>query len=275
MDQHPVPRQITTFEFKLIGFMTLKQFIFLLIFIPLGFIAYYLFPIPVLNIFLGLVIGGIGILFAFFPIYDRPLDLWIKDLYKQLTRPTQYFFSKKNKPVYYFDDLFFVSDPRQTAAHIESQEKLTAYLAKTQKKQREIGQSNTKKQKINFLFSNKSKTKGKNSEAAQLQNKTATSGKVNTYIIGKKKPFLTGIVKNHKLIPLPGVLIYIKDANSKILRLLKTNPHGVFATFNPLPAGEYFIELKDPNENFFFDTMKISIDSTNQKPLEFYSKELI
>jgi len=47
MEQHAVPRQITTFEFKLIGFMTLRQFIYLLVFIPLGVVVYFLFPIPV------------------------------------------------------------------------------------------------------------------------------------------------------------------------------------------------------------------------------------
>src|SRR5438270_526220 len=34
MEQHAIPRQITSFEFKLIGFMTLKQFLYLLVFLP-------------------------------------------------------------------------------------------------------------------------------------------------------------------------------------------------------------------------------------------------
>jgi F-type H+-transporting ATPase subunit alpha len=50
MEQHPIPRQITTFEFKLIGFMTLKQFLYILISIPAGFVVYKVFPIPILNI---------------------------------------------------------------------------------------------------------------------------------------------------------------------------------------------------------------------------------
>ncbi len=71
------------------------------------------------------------------------------------------------------------------------------------------------------------------------------------------------------------MLIYVKDEKGNILRLLKTNPHGIFATFNPLPAGEYIFEVKDPKNTYNFDTMKIKIEDTNPKPIEIFSKELL
>src|SRR5688572_7940001 len=111
MDQHPIPRQITTFEFKLIGFMTLKQFLYLVIFCPIGYIVANIIPIPIVNILVGVLIGGIGAAFAFIPIMDRPLDVWIKNMIKRLNSPTQYFFHKKNDPVYFLNDLFFIDDP--------------------------------------------------------------------------------------------------------------------------------------------------------------------
>lgn len=265
MDQHPIPRQITTFEFKLIGFMTLRQFLYLLVFIPLGFVTYYLFPIPLLNLLLGVMVGSLGLIFAFVPIYDRPLDVWIKNLFKRLTKPTRYFFSKRNPPIYYLENLFFVSDPHRTASHIESEEKLTTYLAQVKKKDEEIKKINQKKQTINALFK---KT------VSQTNTKVVVDQPTKTHTVGKT-PFFTGLVKNHKLIPLPGVLIYVKGSDNQTLRLLKTNPHGVFATFSPLPSGEYFFEFKDPNNNFFFDKMKIKVDSVNPSPIEAYSKELL
>src|SRR3989304_5650035 len=94
MDHHPIPRQITSFEFKLVGFLTIKQFIYLIIFVALGFVVYSLFPIPILNIFFALITAGAGAAFAFLPINDRPLDVWIKNLLKRLTSPTQYQFKK-------------------------------------------------------------------------------------------------------------------------------------------------------------------------------------
>src|SRR3990167_9905769 len=127
MDQHPVPRQITTFEFKLIGFMTLKQFIYLLIFLPLGYIVYQAVPIPLVNILLAIVIGAFGPIIAFVPFNDRPVDVVLKNLFKRLTSPTQYFFHKDNSALYFLNNLYFVSDPHQTIAHVESQEKLATY----------------------------------------------------------------------------------------------------------------------------------------------------
>jgi len=276
MDQHPIPRQITSFEFKLIGFMTLRQFIYLIVFIPLGIIVYFLFPIPLLNILLGIIVGSLGLFFAFFPIYDRSLDVWVKNLYRILTKPTQFVYSKHNKPIYYLDDLFFVSDPHHTASHIESQEKLAAYLKQKKAINMKAVVTNKQRLKIQSIIDEKAKSQLKQTPQQPASKQQATTPSAQTAVTnGKRSSFFTGLVKNHKLIPLPGILIYVRANNNQTLRLLKTNPHGVFATFNPLPQGEYFFELKDPNNNYFFDTMKISISSINQKPIEIYSKELL
>lgn len=270
MDQHPIPRQITSFEFKLIGFLTIKQFIYLVIFIPLGFIVYTIFPVPLLNILLGIVIGAVGAALAFLPINDRPLDVWMRNLFKRLTSPTQYVYHKQNQPLYFLENLYFATDPHRVFAHIESQEKLAAYLASKNPK----NQPATKKQTINQLFQTPTSALSplKPTKIASLPLSTPPSPIQSS---SPKKPFFTGLVKNHKLIPLSGILIYVKDKTGAVLRLLKTNPHGVFATFNPLPEGEYNFEIKDPNGTYFFDTMKIKIEAENQKPLEFFSKELL
>lgn len=90
-----------------------------------------------------------------------------------------------------------------------------------------------------------------------------------------KQPFLSGVIKNRKNIPLPGILVSIHDAGNTQLRLLKTNPHGVFATYSELAPGSYRFQISDPKDNYFFDTMNVTIDSDKQKPLQFYSKEML
>ncbi len=267
MDQHPIPRQITTFEFKLIGFLTVKQFIYLIIFIPLGFIVYYLFPVPLVNILLAIIVGGFGPALAFLPINDRPLDVWIRNLYKRLLSPTQYFYRKQNPPIYFLKNLVFDTDPHRVVAHVRSQELLNKYL---QTKKGPQPATNTKKQNINQLLQQPLKLK-KSSEKSPPTPPTPSPPPSKAV----KLPFFSGVVKNHKLIPLPGILIYVKDEKGETLRLLKTNPHGVFATFNPLPEGEYIFEIKDPKNTYLFDKMKIKISSTNEKPIEIFSKELI
>ncbi|NTW50586.1 MAG: hypothetical protein HGB19_12820 [Chlorobiales bacterium] len=71
------------------------------------------------------------------------------------------------------------------------------------------------------------------------------------------------------------VTVSLKDSSGKPLRLLKTNPYGVFATYSSLPAGEYALEIKDPKGSYFFDTMKITITTERPAPLEILSKELL
>ncbi len=271
MDQHPVPRQITTFEFKLIGFLTIKQFIYLIVFIPLGFIVYVIFPIPIVNILFGLLVGAIGLAFAFLPVNDRPLDVWIRNMFRRLTSPTQYQYRKNNPPIYFLKNLFFAADPHRIMTHIQSQELLASYLAKTSP-----AASSSQKQNINDLIHSPVLTKAKTQPAPSLP--TTTSADValaKKSLSTGKQAFFTGVVKNHKLIPIPGILIYVKDDQGQTLRLLKTNPHGVFATFNPLPEGEYNFEIKDSKNTYLFDTIKLKVENTNLKPLEFFSKELL
>ncbi|PIP15339.1 hypothetical protein COW98_03160 [Candidatus Roizmanbacteria bacterium CG22_combo_CG10-13_8_21_14_all_35_9] len=270
MDQHSIPRQITTFEFKLIGFLTVKQFIYLLIFIVSGIIVYYIFPIPYLNILAGLMVGLIGVALAFVPVNDRPLEVWIRNLFKRLISPTQYFYKKNNKPLYFLQDMTFSSNPSQITTHLDSQKKLSNYLS-TKNSQ----STNNKKQNINNLIQDTfaifvGKKPKQNQPVANFQQP------VSNFSYGPKHPFLTGSVKNKKNTPLTDILIYIKqEENSPPLRILKTNSHGIFATFNPLTLGDYLFQIKDPSNHYFFDTMKIKIEENNNQPIEIISKELI
>lgn len=259
MEQHPIPRQITTFEFKLIGFMTLKQFIYLAVFLPIAYIVARIFPIPVLNLLLGAAVGGFGIALAFLPVNERPLDVFLKNLYKRITSPTQYIYKKKNEAAYFFADSSSMADPQKASAHLESQQKLSQYLQQTNKAQADDeSKLNQTKQSLSSILNTPQESRTPTTPATE-----------------KVKPFIAGVVKNNKQMPLPGVLLYIKDEKDTPLRLLKTNPHGVFATYSSLPPGEYRVEIKDPKDTFFFDTMKIQLDKNNPRPLEIYSRELL
>jgi len=271
MEQHAIPRQITTFEFKLIGFLTIKQFIYLLVFFPVGYIVYAIFPIPILNILLGAIVVGIGVAFAFLPINDRPMEVWVRNLIKRLSSPTQYFFKKQNPGIYFLKNLVFTADPHRVMSHIDSQQKLSKYMSS----KTPVNSSN-RKQEISNLFSDSfSSLLGKKNRLQSSPVKVEPSI-VNLQTSNVKTPFLSGLIKNHKQTPLAGILVYIKkDPSADPIRILKTNSHGVFATFNPLPPSEYFFEIKDPKGNFFFDTIKFKVENVNEKLIEISSKELI
>lgn len=94
MENHPIPQDITGFQFKLIGDMTIKQFAYLAVGIFLGWITYILpiliyVKIPILITFVGL-----GVAAAFLPIEGRPFDVMIGNYFKALFSPTQYIYQK-------------------------------------------------------------------------------------------------------------------------------------------------------------------------------------
>ena len=282
MDQHPIPRQITSFEFKLIGFMTLRQFLYLVIFFPIGFLVFRLFPIPLVNIGLGALVAIFGLALAFVPINERPLEVWIRNFIHKLNSPTQFVFKKSNKPIHIFDELYFVADPHRVFSHIDSQKKLSAYLsqkAETKKKKKPVSVSSSQKEQVpaqkKILPSQPTSVVQEVVSAPPPSSFQQSSIQPSQPTLSDRQTFFTGIVKNGKQIPLPGILIYVKDSAGVSQRLLKTNPHGIFATYNPLPQGEYQFDIQDPVGMYFFDTIKIMVKAQNLSPFEIKSKELL
>jgi len=273
MDQHAFPRQITSFEFKLIGFMTLKQFLYLAIFFPLAYLVYSIVPVPIVNILLAVIVGGAGLAFAFIPIQDRPLEVWLRNLIKRINSPTQYMYHKKNNPVGILSNLYFVSDPHLTVTHVDTKEKLNAYLATQNKTQNDLPLDAKRRKQEIHVTDLLSQTKNTDPSTIKKSGSLTQGTKDAQQVL--KQPFVSGTVKNRRNIALPGILVTIKSSAGEQLRLLKTNPHGIFATYSPLSEGEYIFEASDPNGNYFFDTMNMHITKDQQNPIMLYSKEIL
>ena len=302
MEQHPIPRQITTFEYKLIGPMTIRQFGYVVLGGIFGYAAFLIMPIFILNYIAAIVVFCVGLAFAFIPINERPLDVFVKNFARRLNSATQYTFHKNNPPLSIMSDLYFESNPHITIAHADSKEKLSAYLA--QKKApvpSEDTGAHPRTGTIASLLSGKTKPKdhapvvvvaaptvpsvhttaqtdqpaasGEHSVTQDTTHHTATAPSATP---STKHPFLSGTAHNRKNIPLPGVLLYLKEpAGERTLRILKTNPHGVFATFKPLPAGTYVLDITDPSGNYQFDRQTIELSSADNHIIDVASKELM
>ncbi|MBI3103486.1 PrgI family protein [Candidatus Daviesbacteria bacterium] len=99
MEPHPIPQNVTTFEFHLIGDMTLKQFMYLA---AGSTIAYVLFVFvssayPLIAWPLIVISASLGFAFAFLPINSRPLDYWLGAFLKAVYSPTKRVWQKNNK----------------------------------------------------------------------------------------------------------------------------------------------------------------------------------
>jgi len=94
MENHPIPQDITGFQFKLIGDMTVKQFAYVAGGVFIAWL-FYLTPLIVfIKIPLMLLFGSSGAALAFLPVDGRPMDTMIKNFFKAVFAPTQYVYQK-------------------------------------------------------------------------------------------------------------------------------------------------------------------------------------
>lgn len=95
MENHPIPQDVTGFQFRLIGDMTVKQFAFLGGGGLLGWFFFAIMPIPALiKLPLAIGIAGAGAALAFVPIEGRPMDVMVINFAKALFTPTLYMYKK-------------------------------------------------------------------------------------------------------------------------------------------------------------------------------------
>jgi hypothetical protein len=94
IQQHPIPQNVTAYQFRLVGDMTLKQFFQLAGGIVVGLIFYatglpFFFKWPLVAIAVGL---GAGM--AFLPVQGRPMDQWLIAFFRSIYQPTIFTWEK-------------------------------------------------------------------------------------------------------------------------------------------------------------------------------------
>lgn len=97
MIEHPVPQNITSYEFRLVGSMTLKQFFELMAGVVMAYATYRtnLFPLIKWPIVILFVVFGVAM--AFVPIEERPLDQWFWAFIRAIYNPTKFYWRRSLK----------------------------------------------------------------------------------------------------------------------------------------------------------------------------------
>ncbi|MGB4965707.1 MAG: PrgI family protein [Microgenomates group bacterium] len=255
MGPHPIPRQITTFEFKLIGFMTLKEFGYMIVFAGLATVAYFLTPGETFKYISAALVFAIGIFLAFYKYNERSVDVWIRNLILKLFSSSQYYYHKKNEPPSFLQDIIY--DKKIAVLHADAQKKLTSYLGKAGK---------SEEAKVNI----EQKAPERVTEAISVAPATPEVAReapiapepVKTVVI-PEQPALSGIVKNGKDLPIPNILVYVKNKDGQVARILRTDNRGIFSTTKPLGDDQVTLEPKDSANRFFFDTLNVNPGATS------------
>ncbi len=114
MENHPIPQDVTGFKFKLIGSMTVKQFLYLLGFGIIATICFVLNINFLIRIPLVIFFSLIGCALAFVPIDGRPMDVMIANFAKTIPSENRYIFKKRGVDI--SSHIVFKSSPKPTQA---------------------------------------------------------------------------------------------------------------------------------------------------------------
>jgi len=102
MEQHPIPQQISSYQFRLVGDMTLKQF-FQLAGGALVSLLFYASPLhPLIKWPFIIFFALLGVALAFLPFEERPLEKWIIAFFRSIYSPTLFSWQKSQTPAVFF-----------------------------------------------------------------------------------------------------------------------------------------------------------------------------
>lgn len=233
-NRHPIPQNVTQFQFKLIGDMTIKQFAYLAgnliaatFFWLLPFPLFIKFPFTFLFAFLGVAL-------AFIPYQGRPLDKWIINFFRAVFSPSQYAFHlPKKSPL--------PPQPQPVPQPIP------------QVQPQPIPQPTPQPtpQTVPLPKPVIIKTPAKILPSApQVSN------------------LISGIVLDYKGSILPNILVEVKDHEGNLVRAFKTNKLGQFMAATQLSDGIYSISFEDPQNKFQFSPVSVVLKDNIIQPIE-------
>jgi len=104
MESHPIPQQISSYQFRLVGDMTLKQFFQIGGGALIALLIYATGLHPLIKWPLILISFGLGAAIAFLPFEERPLNKWIFSFFRSVYSPTVFIWEKAQSPEIFFQE---------------------------------------------------------------------------------------------------------------------------------------------------------------------------
>jgi len=274
MEQHPIPQQISSYEFRLVGSMTLKQFLKLATGVVLAFIIQsrkwpFLVKWP-----LALISAGAGAALAFVPFNERPLEVWILSFFKSLFNPTIFLWRKQPGKLDILDtvykkeeeeeELIVSKEPKlkEFIASLPKEEKIKPLVKEEKKIEESVPEEVVKEQELSpykeqVIFEKK---------MAPKPTAEAEFGEIPMPEPPTKPNIIVGMVvdENGKIIE--NAIIEIQDSAGNPVRALRTNSLGQFRTSAPVANGEYVILIE--KEGFNFDILKLKAEGKVIEPMK-------
>ncbi|MDP1760392.1 MAG: PrgI family protein [Candidatus Woesebacteria bacterium] len=279
MEQHPIPQQISSYQFKLVGDMTLKQFFQVAGGVLVSLIIYSTSLYPLIKWPLILFFVLLGVALAFLPFQERPLEKWIVAFLRSIYSPTIYNWKKTvNIEKYYTEEApvpeikttqIISSVDKTIPTKLEEAEK--SFLSKISSLwtsptapisiPSQIPTIITKSAPKLFVeergVNTESLIKEQTVETAKIEDAKITSNEAQ-FSIDAAPPSPSIVVntvvgqvmdENRRIIE--SAILEIKDVNGRPVRALRSNKAGHFIIVTPLANGKY--EMSTEKEGFTFD----------------------
>lgn len=265
MEQHPVPQQIASYEFRLVGDMTLKQFGYLASGCLVGLIFYGSSLPGFLKWSLVFGSGFLGFAFAFLPIEERPLSQWLMAFIRAIFSPTQFIWQKKPAELE-----IFKSPPglgpkiilSSTLIPPTDRQQLDEYLKTLPSQSAELAQV------IQPFPTILPERPIRIRKPRVYEAKTSRELPIPTP--PNRPNILVGMVLDSANQMIEGAILEIRRSDGMPVRALKTNKLGQFQIVTPLDNDIYEIEVE--KEGFEFDIIKIETKGEIIQPLEIRAK---
>jgi len=300
MEQHAIPQQITSYEFKLVGDMTLKQFLKAAAGIILALLINSTKLMVLIKWPLMLILGGGGLALAFVPFEDRPLDVWLKAFLRSIYNPTIYIFKKKKQENWLDIDLSKMAKADEEAAEEErrqaiprkQKEEVKEFIESLPSVNREVRDEKIVEEKVGLNPSvlrtsplDKGDTVGNQKIGenidygkANLDLKRekleatgeAVFGEIPMPDIPELPNLIVGMVMNKDNKIVEGAIVEIQDKEGNPSRVLKTNQLGQFRTLTQLTNGKYLMVTE--KEGFKFDRVEVILEGKIVKPIKIIAK---
>lgn len=291
MEQHPIPQPITSYEFKLVGEMTLKQFlkagggIVLALLINATKLVFFIkWPLMIL-------FGGGGLALAFVPFQDRPLEKWIVAFLKSIYLPTIYTYKKRAKSDWLEIDMAKANAAEEEKKNkkeeipIKDQEKVEEFIGSlpSVKREEEMPKKKIMKATTDEEILKTVKDEGVKAEIDWRDQPTdlnlrreklkatgkASFGSIPMPDIPEIPNIVVGMVTDTAGKIIEEVILEILDVGGNPVRVLKTNALGQFRISTPLANGRYLIVPE--KKGFNFDRVSIDLLGKIVQPIKIQS----
>lgn len=297
VQQHPIPQNVTQYQFRLIGDMTLKQFLQLA---AGGILAVIAFALPIPAFFkwpLVVFFASLGAALAFLPVEGRPLSQWIIAFFKSIYSPTIYTWQKQ--PPQQSKQQVSDSSPSPAPAQPQTKQKTSSQSSPSLSSFQVTQKSAPKKIKTKTTKSHSLQTPPTPSPQPTPQEKQPPSPKKQPSAPqtspsssspqpqkpGQQTPFSSDLPIPHPseepntivgmtLTPqgkiMEDTLVEILK-NGSTVRATKSNKLGQFRFVKPLENGTYQITAENPQ--FTFPTYDLNLEGKILPPLKLQANQ--